>query len=242
MGHACSIGNGASIYRRAVPRRLGDACIRNTLWNWPLPLSIKKKISHTFLNHSLRPEEIVYDNFYAIFQPAMHARLFAGDFWDGFAGADPYRETMRLYRGRRGRLDPMLYADQKTYLVELLMKQDNMSMAASIESRVPFLDHEMVEFAARVPDRFKVRGFAGKYLVKKAMRNLLPRSIIARKKMGFPVPLNQWFRRGFDRVVRSMLLDRRAKERGIFNEAFVERLLSEHVQGKRTAPNRCGRS
>ena len=68
---------------------------------------------------------------------------------------DPYQDTMRLYRGRNGPgfLDHLLYTDQKTYLVELLMKQDTMSMAASIESRVPFLDHKLVEFAARVPRR-----------------------------------------------------------------------------------------
>ena len=77
----------------------------------------------------------------------------------------------------------MLYADQKTYLVELLMKQDQMSMACSIESRVPFLDHTLVEFAARIPDRLKIRGGVQKYIFKKAVEDLLaaPKSFIARK-------------------------------------------------------------
>ena len=88
----------------------------------------------------------------------------------------------------------MLYADQKTYLVELLMKQDQMSMASSIESRVPFLDHPFVEFAARVPDRLKLRGGEGKYIVKKAVEDLLPRDIVYRRKMGFPTPIRQWFK------------------------------------------------
>ena len=86
----------------------------------------------------------------------------------------------------------MLYADQKTYLVELLMKQDQMSMACSIESRVPFLDHQFVEFAATVPDRMKLRGGVGKYILKRAVEDILPREIVYRKKMGFPTPLRQW--------------------------------------------------
>ena len=87
-----------------------------------------------------------------------------------------------------------LYADQKTYLVELLMKQDQMSMAASIESRVPFLDHTFVEFAARIPDRLKIRGRTQKYILKAAVSDLLPRGIVHRKKMGFPTPLARWLR------------------------------------------------
>ena len=89
-------------------------------------------------------------------------------------------------------LSKLLYADQKTYLVELLMKQDQMSMACSIESRVPFLDHPFVEFAAQVPDSLKIRGGVGKYILKKAVEDLLPSEIIYRKKMGFPTPLRQW--------------------------------------------------
>ncbi len=85
-----------------------------------------------------------------------------------------------------------MYADQKTYLVELLMKQDQMSMAASIESRVPFLDHTFVEFAMRVPARLKIHGSTQKYILKHAVEDLLPPDIVYRKKMGFPTPLRQW--------------------------------------------------
>ena len=87
-----------------------------------------------------------------------------------------------------------LYADRQTYLVELLMKQDQMSMAASIESRVPFLDHTFVEFAARIPDRLKIRGRTQKHILKAAVSDLLPRGIVHRKKMGFPTPLARWLR------------------------------------------------
>ena len=95
-------------------------------------------------------------------------------------------------------LDRMLYADLKTYLVELLMKQDQMSMAASIESRVPFLDHELVEFAARLPDSWKLRGFTTKRILRAAAADLLPREILERPKMGFPVPFADWMRGPLD--------------------------------------------
>ena len=93
---------------------------------------------------------------------------------------------------RQDPLTKLLYADQKTYLVELLMKQDQMSMACSIESRVPFLDHPLVEFAARVPAHLKIRDGKGKYILRKAVESLLPQSTLTRKKMGFPTPIKNW--------------------------------------------------
>ena len=95
---------------------------------------------------------------------------------------------LRCPNGRSTTLDRLLYADMKTYLVELLMKQDQMSMAASIESRVPFLDHHLVEFAAGLPTRMKLRGLTTKWILREAVREVLPPEILTRKKMGFPVP------------------------------------------------------
>jgi len=123
-------------------------------------------------------------------------------------------------------LDRMLYADMKTYLVELLMKQDQMSMAASIESRVPFLDHHLVEFAASLPNDRKLTGFSTKRILRDAVQDVLPREILERPKMGFPVPFTSWIRGGWGDVVRDVLLDRRARERGIVNPAAIERLLA----------------
>src|SRR5260370_17064238 len=81
-----------------------------------------------------------------------------------------------------------VYADQKTYLAELLMKQDQMSMACSIESRVPFLDHHFVEFAMSIPDDLKIRGATQKYVLKKAVEGLIPNEIVHPKKSSFPPP------------------------------------------------------
>ncbi len=128
-------------------------------------------------------------------------------------------------------LDRLLYADLKTYLVELLMKQDQMSMAASIESRVPFLDHKLVEFAAALPERLKLRGFTTKWILREAVREILPASILTRKKMGFPVPFAMWMRGAWGDVARDVLLDPRSRQRGIVEPAAVERLLDAHRSG-----------
>lgn len=128
-------------------------------------------------------------------------------------------------------LDRVLYADVKTYLVELLMKQDQMSMAASIESRVPFLDHHMVEFAATLPDQWKLAGWTTKRILREAMKGLLPERILNRPKMGFPVPLARWTRTSALPMVREVLLDRRTRERGVVSGPAIERLLRDHVSG-----------
>ena len=104
-------------------------------------------------------------------------------------------------------------------------------MSASIESRVPFLDHVLVEFAARLPDRLKLRGFTTKRILREALRGLLPEQILSRRKMGFPVPFAQWTRDRWQPVVRDVLLDRRTRERGLINPAAVERLLDAHRDG-----------
>ena len=141
--------------------------------------------------------------------------------------------------GRTSLLDRVLYADMKTYLVELLMKQDQMSMAASIESRVPFLDHHLVEFAAGLPADRKLSGLSTKRILREAVQDVLPRQILDRPKMGFPVPFGPWLQNGWGNVVRDVLLDRRARQRGIFEPAAVERLLRAAVRGIGQPGRRC---
>jgi asparagine synthase (glutamine-hydrolysing) len=153
-----------------------------------------------------------------------------------FDGADPYAAPLRYYlqvNGRSGMLGRLLYTDVKTYLVELLMKQDQMSMSASIESRVPFLDHVLVEFAARLPERLKLSGFTTKRILRQAVRGLLPASILTRKKMGFPVPFGAWTRGRWNAAARDVLLDRRSRQRGLINPTAVGSLLDDHATGRR---------
>jgi len=125
------------------------------------------------------------------------------------AGRDPYAEALRCAaEGPERSPDWMSHADLQTYLVELLMKQDQMSMAASVESRVPFLDHELVEHVVGMPARFKLRGWRTKAVLRDAVRDLVPREILRRPKMGFPVPVGRWLRGPFWPLVEEFVLGR----------------------------------
>jgi asparagine synthase (glutamine-hydrolysing) len=105
-------------------------------------------------------------------------------------------------------------------------------MAASIESRVPFLDHVLVEFAATLPDAMKLSGATTKRILREAMRGEIPDTILNRAKMGFPVPVSHWTRGRWNRVVADVLLDRRTEERGLIDKRAVEALLAQHASGR----------
>jgi asparagine synthase (glutamine-hydrolysing) len=138
-------------------------------------------------------------------------------------------------------LHRLLYADIKTYLVELLMKQDQMSMAASIESRVPFLDHSLVEFTASIPAKYATRGMAGKCILKAAVQDLLPNSIVHRQKMGFPTPWAYWLAGPQLEDLEHLLVEPRTLQRGLFRGEIVKRLFAEHRAGSRDHGNRIWR-
>jgi len=124
-------------------------------------------------------------------------------------------------------LDAMLYIDTKTWLPDdLLVKADKMTMANSVELRVPLLDHKVLEFAAALPANLKIHGFTTKYLVKKALGTRVPRRILDRTKAGFPVPYESWLRGDLRGWVREILLDTRAASRGYFETSGVERMLT----------------
>ena len=136
-------------------------------------------------------------------------------------------EVLGKFLGR-SLLDRLLYTDIKTYLVELCMKQDQMSMAASIESRVPFLDHVLVEFALSIPASLKTRGLTGKRILKTVMKKSLPNAILNRQKLGFPTPYSEWLSGSQVDIVKDLLLEERTLSRGLFKPERVERLFAEH--------------
>jgi asparagine synthase (glutamine-hydrolysing) len=127
-------------------------------------------------------------------------------------------------------LEKLLYFQMKTYLVALLMKQDKMSMAASIETRVPFLDHQFVELSCRIPDKYKIRMRQGKYILKKACEGLLTKDIIFRKKMGFPVPIDKWFRKKGNPFI-AVLLDPSTKSDSFLNFKCIENTVEDFHRG-----------
>ena len=130
-----------------------------------------------------------------------------------------------------GLVNRMLYIDTKTSLPDdLLLKADKMTMANSIELRVPFLDHKVIEFAASLPENFKVHGLTTKYIAKRALKSRIPRPIIERRKAGFPVPFGNWLRVELKDYVHDVLLDRTTAERGDFKQASVEAIIRENEE------------
>jgi asparagine synthase (glutamine-hydrolysing) len=200
--------------------------------------NLRRKLQHTFLARGGEVESIYLDNFYSAFPAADQ-----GEFFRGLETGRTYTNYLRYWNEAAARsfLGRMLYADQKTYLVELLMKQDQMSMACSIESRVPFLDHPLVEFSTRVPDRLKIRNGTGKYILKKAVEDLLPAEILHRKKMGFPTPLKPWLAGDGAQMLLGQLQRKDGLLAGYVNRAELERLLDRHRAGSEDATDRIWR-
>jgi asparagine synthase (glutamine-hydrolysing) len=199
-----------------------------------LPARLGRYARRSFLAMPRTPEAMFFDNFAAI-GLRRQAALLAGRVAPLSTPERAYGASRAFFDAPNGGstlLDRLLYADIKTYLVELLMKQDQMSMAASIESRVPFLDHRLVEFAAALPPRLKLRGFTTKWILREAVRSILPPAILSRPKMGFPVPFGLWMKSGWQDLARDVLLDPRARQRGITDPAAVERLIDAHASGK----------
>lgn len=114
-------------------------------------------------------------------------------------------------------------------------------MAASIESRVPFLDHELVEFTASIPAKYDTKRLAGKFILKSAVEDLLPRDIVYRQKMGFPTPWAYWLSGPQLDRLEKILLEPRAQERGYFKSGRVKELFAEHRSGRRDHGNRIWR-
>jgi asparagine synthase (glutamine-hydrolysing) len=192
-----------------------------------LPSSVRRYTERSFLALDPGPRSLFYENF-AVFARSQRQALLASA-----GGRDPYAESLLRYEeAPGGALDRMSHADLQTYLVRLLMKQDQMSMAASLESRVPFLDHLLVEHVVSMPARLKLRGFETKAILRAALGGLVPPAILKRKKMGFPVPVGRWLRGEFWPVVEEFVLGSRAQERDLFDAAAVRRLCEQHRSGE----------
>jgi asparagine synthase (glutamine-hydrolysing) len=213
-------------YWAAVPKSV-RARIRRLIHG--LPRSVRRYAGRTFLALPPGARSLFFENF-SVFSEALQQDLLASA--DHLIARDPYGEGLRCYQEHRaGTLERMSHADLQTYLVELLMKQDQMSMATSIESRVPFLDHKLVEHVAAMPGRYKLQGWRTKAVFRDAVRDVIPKEILTRKKMGFPVPMGKWLRGPFRSMVEEFVLGQRALERKLFEPAFLRRITEEHRTG-----------
>jgi asparagine synthase (glutamine-hydrolysing) len=222
-------------YERLAPARV-RAAIRQRIKKLAGANRVRQKLQRTFLYLPAALRDIYFDNF-AVFSPAMQQELFTAQTQAEMLDDDPYCTALEYVNTAEADnlLDQLLAADLKTYLHELLMKQDQMSMAASIESRVPFLDHKLIEFATRLPVGMKLRGTTTKYVLRQAMKGVLPDEILTRKKMGFPVPVGAWLRGPFKHIMDEYVLSERALARGLFNADFVRTLVAGHQAGENHA-------
>jgi asparagine synthase (glutamine-hydrolysing) len=222
-------GLSPGFFRQAVSRHLEMTSL--------LKASVRRKIRHTFVGREGTIESLLLDNFYCAFSREEQSRLL------GSTPEAVYGNYLRYWNSREGSslLSRMLYADQKTYLVELLMKQDQMSMASSIESRVPFLDHTVVEFSTTIPDRLKIRGKTQKYILKRAVSDLLPARVIHRQKMGFPTPVRGWLLDARAKPLYNALADRDGFLSSVIDKHALETLMARHVHEEEDATDRIWR-
>jgi asparagine synthase (glutamine-hydrolysing) len=199
-----------------------------------LPLSLKG--ARALRHLASRPADAyAMKHAYGMFERDAKSRLYSPDFAGSVRHADALAPFRDLYARCRS-ADPMdraLYVDVHTYMVDdILTKVDRMSMAVSLEAREPLLDHQLLEFAARVPTSLKLRDGRGKYLLRKALDRKIPREILERGKHGFEAPIGEWLRGPLAAMTGDLLCDGRLRDRGLFNDREVARLWTEHRDGR----------
>jgi len=177
-----------------------------------------------------------YLRWLSVFSDDMKKRVYSEDFENKFIKKDP-TAWLRPYINDpsvKNPLDRILMTDVHTYLPnDLLVKVDITSMACSLEARSPFLDHKLMEFAASLPANYKMRRFTKKYILKKTLSGLLPKENIYRKKMGFGVPVGNWFRNELKGLLNDMILSEKSFKRGYFKPEAVKTMVKQHVEGKK---------
>jgi asparagine synthase (glutamine-hydrolysing) len=218
----------AQFDRVAVPGMRAAAAVA-----WPLmPHGARGK---NFLRHVAKNADGRYLDSIAFFHADERSALYSGDLRRAVGGGAERVLARHFDRFEALPHDSrMMRFDFETYLPEdVLTKVDRMSMAHSIESRVPLLDNHVIDFAASLPARFKIRDGRRKHVLKATLRTLLPDGILARRKQGFGIPLGTWFRGGLTGLFNDVLDAPRTRQRGYFEPAFVGRLLREHLSGER---------
>jgi asparagine synthase (glutamine-hydrolysing) len=181
------------------------------------------------------PERERYLGFGTYFTEAEKLDLYSGELAEAAHQFDPYAEHQRHFNRVAGEnfVNQMLYIDIKTFLPCLnLTYTDKTSMASSTEVRVPLLDHELVELAARIPAALKLKGLTGKYILKRAAEAWLPRDIVHRKKAGFSAPVRAWLVRDLRDIVEDLLSESNVRGRGYFQYSHIRRLIDDNLSGR----------
>ena len=187
-------------------------------------------------NISLDPIDRYLDSL-SYFTALTKKRLYTTEFQQALGTTDRVARSFRDYAGRvktNEPLDQLLYIDGKTYLPgDILTKVDRMSMATSLEVRVPLLDHKLIDFVTKVPASLKLAGTETKHLLRRVARDLIPAEILDRPKQGFGIPLEQWINEQLRDQIRETLREPRTRQRGYVNSAYVDLILDEHHKGRR---------
>lgn len=177
-----------------------------------------------------------YVNYICIFSNSAKEKIYSEQFKQKIGKADSFEIVSKQFNkaGSGDKLDQTLFADFMTYLPDDLMaKSDIDSMAVSLETRSPFLDHEFLELTAQIPNKFKIKGLNNKkYILKKSLEQLIPKEILYRKKMGFGVPIESWLRGELREYAYELLLSEKATSRNIFKREQVKKMLDEHCNTK----------
>lgn len=187
-------------------------------------------------NISLDPIDRYLDSL-SYFTELSKQSLYTGDFQQALGAKDHVACRFREYAGRvktKAPLDQLLYIDGKTYLPgDILVKVDRMSMATSLEVRVPLLDHKLIDFVTKVPASLKLAGTETKHLLKRVAKDLIPAEILNRPKQGFGIPLQKWINLQLRDQIREILREPRTRQRGYINSDYVDLILNEHHTGRR---------
>ncbi|MDD8014091.1 MAG: asparagine synthase (glutamine-hydrolyzing) [Acidobacteriota bacterium] len=224
----------ARLYRK-FPRLVRDGVVKKIVQGLP---ASKKRLSFEFKAKKFIsgidfPPEIANTIWWGAYAPSQKENLLSPGLASTLSGDpfEPIRHHLNIY-SPEDMLDRICYLDLKLYLQDdLLVKVDRMSMANSLEIRVPFLDYTFVDFATSIPNSLKLKGFTTKYILKKAMAKDLPADILRRKKIGFDIPLGVWIQNELRDFAADVLSPAALRKHGFFNEAFVQRILAEHLSG-----------
>jgi asparagine synthase (glutamine-hydrolysing) len=238
-GYERYLGNNlASVYRR-VPRLLRRGLIEPLSRCIPegLPRRHLLRKAKRFVRDASLPQADCYAKWVTFVRPEQKRELYTPQFKQQLGDNDGERwlleEAEAVRKSGLDGLDTVLALDVRSYLpFDLLVKMDIATMANSLEARSPFLDHELMEFAARLPSHYKVRGRVLKYLLKEVGRELLPPPIMQRRKMGFGVPVGAWIQGQLRPLLDDLLLSERSARRGYFQVEYVRQLAASHAEGK----------
>jgi asparagine synthase (glutamine-hydrolysing) len=227
----------AEKYHR-IPAVFRDSLFQQAIGLIPSSATKRSRVRDVkrFLQAASLPKVERYLRWVSVFDTAAKANLYSADFLhqtQSMRAADILTPWFSRANGT-GIVDAALLADINTYLPnDLLVKVDIATMAVSLEARSPFLDHHLIEFAASLPEKLKLRGLTTKYLLKRMLKKLLPAENLDRRKMGFGVPIGHWFRGKLQPFLRETILSERALNRGLFRPEAVKQLVELHTRGER---------